>query len=108
MRSFIEYIKENNLEGTPSADMRMNRPHEYINRETTVNLINQLQNPKNKDAIAKVLADHPEMAEELHKMIKDALMHSGNIDYYRMSGDTYQGIDQSADSTADDMVQKFK
>jgi len=105
MKSFLEYLKENNgIEGgLPTADMRVSRPGTYTH-ENEMGLIAQLQKPENKAAIAKVLGEHPEMAEKLKKMLKDALMHNSNLDFYRMGNDTYNQHDKNASDRASKFV----
>lgn len=109
MKTFSQFllIKEADLDGTPPADMRVNRPAKY-SIEQQMELIQKLQNPKNKELIAKVLADHPEMASELEGMIKDALMRHSNIDYYRMSPQTFDDISNSAQAKSSSMVNDIK
>jgi hypothetical protein len=108
MKSFLDFIERNDYEnGISTSDMRVNRPDEY-DFEKELNLIHQLQNPKNKDAIVKVLKENPKMAEKLATMIKNALMKHSGIDWYRMSDKTFSGIDKSAEGSAMKMVDKFK
>ena len=83
-KSFSEFcnlkeVSQETLEkGTNTADMRMARPVKY-DFERQMNLIGQLQDPKNKEAIAKVLSQHPELAATLSQMIKDAVLNHDDV-----------------------------
>ena len=101
-------MKESSLDGGVNpADMRMTRPPQY-SPEQEWQLLRQLQNPKNRDAIAKVLSAHPEMAAKLQHMLHQAIMSGSGIDYYKMTGDTYHNLDNAAAQKAGSMVQGLK
>ena len=65
-------VPEKMLEqGTPTKDMRVNRPAQY-NHWHQQDLLGKLMDPSNKEAVAQVLRDHPEVAKKLDEWIREA------------------------------------
>jgi hypothetical protein len=106
MKSFSEFLKEHDVFGTKTADMRMDRPATY-NQDYMHELLRLLQNPKNANEIKKVLQNHPEMAKNLHDKVKDALIHTSRIDWYRAPDGFADKVNKEAGQKADSIISKY-
>lgn len=80
MKTFANYLeRRQNIEsGTPVADMRVARPPHY-GPEQEAWLIRQLQNPANREQIAKVLKENPSLVQTLTQMIKNSVINTDTL-----------------------------
>lgn len=76
-----------------TSQMRIDRPRIYTCEDESV-LMSQIAKPKVKKVVAKVISEHPEMLPRLESMLKNAILHNSNIDFYRMSSERFQQIDE--------------
>jgi len=90
--------------GTPTADMRVERPPE-ISQDDYLDLINQLR--KNWKNVQSVLKKDPQLVETLVGWLEKALMDRAGVDVYGMSDKAWNGLKTSMRRLAKKMVKEL-